>query len=127
LRFLLRQAVEPEWPQQKPDFFVLFGGHHRFALQLNRPGRDERAICAVCCPVKLAELLAAIYTTLQAALQLDPVALARVIQLAIVRVRPKPLPPRVTADDRNAHREFVRSLGSDPVWRDYFTIRSAAA
>jgi hypothetical protein len=30
----------------------------------------------------------------------------------IVRARPKPLPPRVTADDRNAHRAFVTTLGS---------------
>jgi DNA polymerase-3 subunit epsilon len=56
-----------------------------------------------------AELLAAVYveltTTRQAALQLEPIS---------------PLPPRVTAEDRNAHRAFVHTLGSEAVWRDYF-------
>jgi DNA polymerase-3 subunit epsilon len=46
---------------------------------------------------------------------------------AIVRVWPHPLPPRVTADDRNVHREFVRTIGNGAVWLDYFTIRSVAA
>ena len=36
-------------------------------------------------------------------------------------------PPRVTADDRNAHLAFVRTLGSEAIWLDYFTVRSAAA
>jgi hypothetical protein len=37
------------------------------------------------------------------------------------------LPVRMTADDRAAHRTFVRTLGSGAVWLDYFTIRSARA
>jgi DNA polymerase-3 subunit epsilon len=78
-----------------------------------------------------AELLAAVYveltTTRQAALQLEPIIAAPSNVQAIVRVRRLPLPPRVTADDRNAHREFVRTLGKDAVWRDYFTIRSTRA
>jgi DNA polymerase III subunit epsilon len=78
-----------------------------------------------------AELLAAVYveltTTRQAALQLEPIATAPLKIHAIVRTRPKPLPPRVTADDRNAHREFVRTLGREAIWLDYFTIRSVAA
>ena len=41
---------------------------------------------------------------------------------AIVRVRPHPLPPRVTADDRNAYRGFVRTLGKDAVWLDYSEV-----
>ena len=45
---------------------------------------------------------------------------------AIVRVRPAPLPPRVTVDDRNAHRAFVATLGNDAVWLDYFVVRSVA-
>jgi DNA polymerase-3 subunit epsilon len=44
-----------------------------------------------------------------------------------IRVRPDPLPPRVTADDRSAHRAFVRTLGSEAIWRDYFTVRTIAA
>jgi hypothetical protein len=31
------------------------------------------------------------------------------------------------ANERTAHRDFVRTLGSDAVWLAYFTIRSAAA
>jgi DNA polymerase III subunit epsilon len=73
-----------------------------------------------------AELLAAVYveltTTRQAALQLDPLKSAPASVHALVRARPQPLPPRVTADDRNAHRRSWR----DAVWLDYFAIRSAA-
>jgi DNA polymerase-3 subunit epsilon len=78
-----------------------------------------------------AELLAAVYveltTTRQAALQLEPLAAGTSNIRTIVRARPRPLPPRVTADDCTAHRAFVRTLGSDAVWLDYFTVRSAAA
>jgi DNA polymerase III subunit epsilon len=74
-----------------------------------------------------AELLATVYveltTTRQAALQLEPVTLAPSNIHAIVGARPVPLPPRVTVDDRDAHREFVR--GNDGIWLDYFAIRSA--
>jgi DNA polymerase-3 subunit epsilon len=78
-----------------------------------------------------AELLAAVYVELtmtrQAALHLEPLAARPSNIQAIVRVRPKPLPPRVTAEDRTAHRAFVATLGSNPVWLDYFTVRSVAA
>jgi DNA polymerase III subunit epsilon len=70
-----------------------------------------------------AELLAAVYveltTTRQAALQLEPITLAPSNIQALVRARPQPLPPRVTADDRNAHLAFVQTLGADGVWFDY--------
>jgi DNA polymerase III subunit epsilon len=78
-----------------------------------------------------AELLAAVYveltTTRQAALQLAPITRAPSNIQAVVRARPKPLPSRVTAEDRNAHLAFVATLGIDAVWRDYFAIKSAAA
>jgi hypothetical protein len=45
---------------------------------------------------------------------------------AIVRTRPLPLPPRVTADDRYAHPGFLATLGSEAVWLDYFTIQRGA-
>jgi DNA polymerase-3 subunit epsilon len=38
---------------------------------------------------------------------------------ALGMVRPQPLPPRVTADDRAAHRAFVATLGEAAVWRNY--------
>jgi DNA polymerase-3 subunit epsilon len=63
-----------------------------------------------------AELLAAVdvelSTTRQAALRLEPIARALWTIQTIVRARPRPLPPHVTADDRNAHRAFVQTLGS---------------
>jgi hypothetical protein len=31
---------------------------------------------------------------------------------------PNPLAPRVTADDRNVHRAFVQTLGTDAIWLD---------
>jgi DNA polymerase III subunit epsilon len=78
-----------------------------------------------------AELLAAVYveltTTRQAALRLDPLAVAPLKIHAIVRTRPQPLPPRVTAEDRNAHRAFVATLGSEAVWCDYFKGWASAA
>jgi DNA polymerase-3 subunit epsilon len=78
-----------------------------------------------------AELLAAVYveltTTRQAALQLGSTASGPSNIRAIVRVRPRPLPRRVTADDRTAHWAFVCTLASDAVWLDYFTVRSVAA
>ena len=76
-----------------------------------------------------AELLAAVYveltTTRQAALQLESIRLEPSNIKTIVRARPNPLPQRVSADDRNAHRAFVRTLGSDAVWLDYFTRKRA--
>jgi DNA polymerase III subunit epsilon len=78
-----------------------------------------------------AELLAAVYIELtcdrQAALHLEPLASVPAHVQAIVGARPTPLPPRVTPDDRNAHQAFVRSLGNEAVWRDYFTVKSVAA
>jgi hypothetical protein len=61
------------------------------------------------------------------ALQLEPIITAPSNIQAIVRARPAPLPSRVTADDRNAHRAFVQTLGADAIWLDYFTIKSTRA
>jgi DNA polymerase-3 subunit epsilon len=36
-----------------------------------------------------------------------------------IRARPQPLAPRVSAEDRAAHRRFVASLGDNAVWGDY--------
>jgi DNA polymerase-3 subunit epsilon len=33
--------------------------------------------------------------------------------------RPAPLPPLLTADEEAAHRAFVKTLGAEPVWRQY--------
>jgi DNA polymerase III subunit epsilon len=41
------------------------------------------------------------------------------IAFAAVRPRPAPLAPRVSAEEREAHRAFVASLGDKAIWREY--------
>jgi DNA polymerase III subunit epsilon len=38
---------------------------------------------------------------------------------AIIRVRPQPLAPRLTAAEREAHLAFVGTLGESAIWRQY--------
>jgi DNA polymerase III subunit epsilon len=75
-----------------------------------------------------AELLAAVYVELaatrQATLELGSIRPEPSNIKAIVRVRPNLLLPRVTADDRNAHRAFVDTLGAEAIWLDYVSHRS---
>jgi DNA polymerase-3 subunit epsilon len=33
-----------------------------------------------------------------------------------------PLPPRVTAEERAAHRHFIATLGDKPIWLDYVSL-----
>jgi DNA polymerase-3 subunit epsilon len=73
-----------------------------------------------------AELLAEVYIELnggrQADLGLGLVAAARRggrITERIIRPRPEPLPSRLTDADLTAHRAFVASLGSAPLWQTY--------
>jgi DNA polymerase-3 subunit epsilon len=76
------------------------------------------------------ELLAAVYveltTTPQAALQLEPLAVLPSNIQGISRARPRPLPPRVTTDDRDAHWVLVRTLGSEAIWGEFYTEQCAA-
>jgi DNA polymerase-3 subunit epsilon len=73
-----------------------------------------------------AELLAEVYLELigarQALLGLTEVmsgnAPARTAQ-ALGVVRPQPLPPRVTEEDRAEHRAFVEKLGENAIWLQY--------
>ncbi len=37
----------------------------------------------------------------------------------LVKVRPVPLPPRITDAEREVHRAFVSTLGDKPIWNDY--------
>lgn len=73
-----------------------------------------------------AELLAEVYVELIGARQAQLVlAQANVASRAagepiIVRERPVPLIPAVTAEDRAAHRAFVATLGDNPIWGDYY-------
>jgi DNA polymerase-3 subunit epsilon len=75
-----------------------------------------------------AELLAEVYIELtgarQAALGLELVTADKTAErerITVVQVRPVPLMPRVTAEDRAAHRAFVATLGENAIWRDYLS------
>jgi DNA polymerase-3 subunit epsilon len=75
-----------------------------------------------------AELLAEVYIELigarQAQLILSQTAAPiRVTGEPIVlRERPAPLPPRISDEERAAHRRFVASLGENAIWRDYVSL-----
>jgi DNA polymerase-3 subunit epsilon len=75
-----------------------------------------------------AELLAEVYVELigarQAQLVLSqmPVITRPFGEPIIVRERPVPLLPRVSAAERIAHREFVATLGDNAIWRDYLSL-----
>jgi len=72
-----------------------------------------------------AELLAEVYVELidarQAQLVLSRAAGPSLAsgEPIIVRERPAPLAPRITDEDRAAHRAFVATLGGSAIWRDY--------
>ena len=73
-----------------------------------------------------AELLADVYLELiearQAQLGLAEVgSVAAMSQRLTVVVRPRPvaLLPRISDEEREAHRRFVATLGANPIWRDY--------
>jgi len=72
-----------------------------------------------------AELLAEVYIELIGARQAQfalaqTAATVRVTNEPIVlRERPAPLPPRLSNDERAAHRRFVVTLGENAIWRDY--------
>jgi DNA polymerase-3 subunit epsilon len=75
-----------------------------------------------------AELLAEVYVELigarQAQLILSQAALpGRALgEPIIVRERPVPLPPRVTAEERAAHRAFIATLGDKAIWLEYVSL-----
>jgi DNA polymerase-3 subunit epsilon len=72
-----------------------------------------------------AEILAEVYVELigarQAMLGLGELAAQNGIAGAALApsVRPIALPPRLTEAERDAHREFIASLGDDALWREY--------
>ena len=81
-----------------------------------------------------AELLAEVYLELigarQALLGLSEAAPDKIdtrgsaARHTVVRARAQPLAQRLSAAERAAHREFVASLGSNSVWRDYLSAKS---
>src|SRR6201987_1793668 len=79
-----------------------------------------------------AELLAEVYIELtgarQAALGLELVTADKTGErerITIVQVRPAPLAPLVSADDRAAHPAFVATLGPSAIWREYLSESDA--
>ncbi|TCT11903.1 DNA polymerase III epsilon subunit [Tepidamorphus gemmatus] len=71
------------------------------------------------------ELLAEVYIELlggrQARLELVETEQAGAMAAAMVRPRPQPLPPRITAAEIEAHAAFVSSLGGEAIWLRYRT------
>jgi DNA polymerase III subunit epsilon len=71
-----------------------------------------------------AELLAEVYVELtgkrQARLGLVETSAATTQHIVIaVRTRPAPLAPRITDEERIAHRAFVTTLGEKAIWKEY--------
>jgi DNA polymerase III subunit epsilon len=75
-----------------------------------------------------AELLAEVYVELIGARQAQLIlSQAAVVGLAagapiVLRERPAPLAPRVSEDERAAHRRFIATLGPSAIWRDYVNL-----
>jgi DNA polymerase-3 subunit epsilon len=75
-----------------------------------------------------AELLAEVYVELIGARQAQLVLSqsTRPVyaggEIIVLRERPAPLPPRLTADEYAAHRQFIVSLGEKAIWRDYVSL-----
>jgi DNA polymerase-3 subunit epsilon len=74
-----------------------------------------------------AELLAEVYVELigarQAQLILSQTATPAAVpgHVIVVRERPTPLAARLSAEEREAHRQFIASLGDAAIWRDYLS------
>jgi DNA polymerase III subunit epsilon len=78
-----------------------------------------------------AELLAEVYIELigarQAQFSLSQTATpAQVVGTLVIRDRLVPLLPRLTDEERSAHRSFIATLGENAIWRDYVSSDSPA-
>jgi DNA polymerase-3 subunit epsilon len=75
-----------------------------------------------------AELLAEVYIELigarqaQLILSQTPAPIRVTGETIILHERPIPLPPRISDEDRAAHRRFVATLGENAIWRDYVSF-----
>ncbi len=78
------------------------------------------------------EILAEVYVELigarQAALSLveESVATVDIAATTVVRVRTVALAPRLTVEERDAHRAFVATLGDNALWKAYLPADAAA-
>jgi len=73
-----------------------------------------------------AELLAEVYVELIGARQANLGLAAGVsgggevrVTAIVVRARPQPLAPRIAAEELDAHRAFIATLGEAAIWRQY--------
>jgi DNA polymerase III subunit epsilon len=76
-----------------------------------------------------AEILAEVYVELIGARQAQLILVeagtsvaGTVAATAVIRLRPQPLAPRLTADELDAHLAFVATLGEHAIWRDYLGV-----
>jgi DNA polymerase-3 subunit epsilon len=77
-------------------------------------------------------LLAGVYVELlgerQATLGLGGQTVAETrarLQMRAAKLRPAPLPARLSEQAQAAHREFVKTLGPDALWLRYLTVPQA--
>jgi DNA polymerase-3 subunit epsilon len=95
----------------------------RFSIDLSRRTKHGALLDA--------ELLAEVYVELtgkrQARLSLvdERDGTAQHSAIVVVRVRPMPLTPRLTEEERDAHRGFIATLGDKAVWKDYPAVAGA--
>jgi DNA polymerase-3 subunit epsilon len=45
----------------------------------------------------------------------------------VLRERPAPLSPRLSEEERAAHRRFIATLGENAIWRDYVSADELGA
>ena len=90
----------------------------RFSIDLSRRTKHGALLDA--------ELLAEVYIELtgkrQTRLSLIDETIGTPQQIGgivVVKVRPAPLPPRITDAEREVHRAFVATLGDKAIWNDY--------
>jgi DNA polymerase-3 subunit epsilon len=76
-----------------------------------------------------AEILAEVYLELIGARQAQLIlvesggmGLGAAAATNVIRVRPQPLAPRISADEREAHVAFVATLGENAIWRQYLDV-----
>ena len=71
-----------------------------------------------------AEILAEVYAELAGGRQAELILTDRPAEIRLGEIsskarRPAPLPPSISAEELDAHRQFIADLGEKAVWRDY--------
>jgi DNA polymerase-3 subunit epsilon len=80
-----------------------------------------------------ARILAEVYIELMGGRQSSlllaavPEESATIVTVGTIRIRPRPLLSRLTAEDLQAHRGFMATLGKEPLWLRYRPAEHATA